>query len=91
MKAMLEGKEVDVTLVGPPDTPLDESLLDPAVEPILKYFRFSHLPAFLAEVSIRFASLAILIVGTLPRCAERTVALRKLLESKDAAVRACLP
>lgn len=30
-------------------------------------------------------------VTTLPRSAERTVALRKLLESKDAAVRAALP
>jgi hypothetical protein len=37
-----------------------------------------------------FSSLADHIVATLPRSAERTVALRKLLESKDAAVRAAI-
>jgi hypothetical protein len=39
-------------------------------------------------VSMQFAMLATNIVETLPRNPERTVALRKLLEAKDAAVRA---
>lgn len=59
-------------------------------EPILRFFAFAHLPPHLQEVSKPFAELADIIM-TLPRSAERTVALRKLLESKDAAVRARLP
>jgi hypothetical protein len=61
-----------------------------ADEPILRFFAFSHLPPMLQNVSQPFAALAGEIVKT-PRSAERTVALRKLLESKDAAVRASLP
>jgi hypothetical protein len=41
-------------------------------------------------VSKPFCELARHLVETLPRNAERTVALRKLLEGKDAAVRASL-
>lgn len=60
-------------------------------EPMLRYFEFSHLkPGPLQETSVRFHHLASLLVTTLPRSPERTVALRKLLESKDAAVRAAL-
>lgn len=59
-------------------------------EHILQFFSFDHLPAHLREVSEPFSGLAHLIVNTLPRNPERTVALRKLLESKDAAVRAKL-
>jgi hypothetical protein len=56
--------------------------------PILRYFHYSHLPPTLRTVSAPFCALASLIVETLPQNAERTVALRKLLEAKDAAVRA---
>lgn len=59
-------------------------------DPILKYFNYEHLPPRLQGVSAQFHLLAHWIVGSLPRCPERTVALRKLLESKDAAVRAAL-
>lgn len=59
-------------------------------EPILQFFTFSHLPKPLQEVSEPFGTLALTIVAQLPRNQERTVALRKLLESKDAAVRAKL-
>lgn len=59
-------------------------------EQIIRFFRFKHLPAHLQEMSKPFADLAIIILGSAPRCPERTVALRKLLEGKDAAVRACL-
>ena len=58
------------------------------VEPIMQFFDYGHLPESLKEVSRHFHTLAHVIVSTLPRNAERTVALRKLLESKDAAVRA---
>jgi hypothetical protein len=60
------------------------------VEPILQFFSYAHLPPNLATVSRPFAELAKQIVETLPRNAERTVSLRKLLEAKDAAVRALL-
>lgn len=59
-------------------------------EPIMKFFAYSHLPEKLRVVSQPFCELAERIHDTLPRSAERTVALRKLLESKDAAVRAAL-
>lgn len=59
-------------------------------EPIMKFFKWEHLPAGLQLVSKPFGLLADEIIRTLPRNAERTVALRKLLEAKDAAVRAAL-
>lgn len=61
-----------------------------ANEPILQFFQFDHLPPHLQEVSARFWDVACAVVATLPRNPERTVALRKLLEAKDAAVRARL-
>jgi len=59
-------------------------------EPLLQFFTFEHLKPELREVSAAFAGLAKRIVDTLPRNPERTVALRKLLEAKDCAVRAKL-
>ncbi|MBF8297396.1 MAG: hypothetical protein HW395_53 [candidate division NC10 bacterium] len=59
-------------------------------EHIMQFFAFAHLPEHLQAVSVPFATLATEIVATLPRNPERTVALRKLLEAKDAAVRARL-
>ena len=59
-------------------------------EHILQFFSYQHLPANLAEVSAPFAEMAARIVDKLPRNPERTVALRKLLEAKDAAVRCAL-
>ncbi|MCA8979416.1 MAG: hypothetical protein KDC14_05280 [Planctomycetes bacterium] len=55
---------------------------------IMQFFAYGHLPPPMAEVSRPFAELAERIESTLPRNPERTVALRKLLEAKDAAVRA---
>jgi hypothetical protein len=72
----------------------------PPADHILQFFAYAHLPAHLQAVSKPFGDLARIIVadgempeGTavqfpLPRNPERTVALRKLLEAKDAAVRA---
>lgn len=56
--------------------------------PILRYFHYKHLPEPLQSVSSAFYTLAVFIVDALPQNAERTVALRKLLEAKDAGVRA---
>jgi hypothetical protein len=71
---------------------------------ILQFFGYAHLPPHLQAVSRPFCELAHAIVSgdnivesgsvtlgpPLPRNPERTVALRKLLESKDAAVRALI-
>lgn len=62
-----------------------------AADPILRYFHYAHLPPKLQATSKAFFDLARQIVETVPRNAERTVALRKLLEAKDAGVRANLP
>jgi len=59
-------------------------------EPLLQFFAYAHLPAHLQVVSKPFGDLAQSIVESLPRNPERTVALRKLLEAKDCAVRALL-
>lgn len=74
--------------VGETTEPLAASV--DVVEPIMQFFAYDHLPATLQAVSKHFGQLAQLIVTTLPRNAERTVALRKLLEAKDAGVRAIL-
>jgi hypothetical protein len=57
-------------------------------EPLMRWFKYGHLREDLKQISMQFANLAIWMVSELPRNAERTVALRKLLEAKDAAVRA---
>jgi hypothetical protein len=57
-------------------------------EPLLQFFEYAHLPLVLADVSRPFCELASWIVTTVPSNAERAVALRKLLEAKDCAVRA---
>lgn len=57
---------------------------------IIQFFAYEHLPPHLQEISAPFAELAQKIVTLLPDNAERSTALRKLLESKDCAVRARL-
>jgi hypothetical protein len=57
-------------------------------EHIMQFFAYSHLPERLQAVSKPFGLLADQIINSTPASPERTVALRKLLESKDAAVRA---
>ena len=61
----------------------------PSTTALLRYFEYSHLPPRLQEVSREFAALAAFI-EQLPPGPETTTAMRKLLESKDCAVRAAL-
>jgi len=56
-------------------------------EPLLEFFAFEHLPGMLQEVSRPFSELAQKMVKNLPANCERKEMLRKLLESKDCAVR----
>jgi hypothetical protein len=60
------------------------------VDPMMQFFRYEHLPEHLQAMSRPFGVLARQLVENLPRNPERTVALRKLLEAKDCAVRALL-
>lgn len=55
---------------------------------LLQFFVYDHLPEHLQLVSKPFSDLAHTLVVSLPKNPERTTALRKLLESKDCAVRA---
>ncbi len=71
--------------------PVEFSPSQIAADPLLHFFHFAHLPPVLQRTSRSFFELARFIVDTIPRNAERTVALRKLLEAKDCAVRANLP
>ena len=57
---------------------------------LMQFFEYAHLPTHLQEISKPFGELAKLITEILPENAERTTALRKLLEAKDCAVRAKL-
>jgi hypothetical protein len=61
------------------------------MDDLLRFFAYEHLPANLQSVSKQFHDLAHNIVDLNPADKrEATVALRKLLEAKDAAVRAFL-
>lgn len=71
---------------SPPEYPSPE----PNGEPMMRYFTYSHLPGELQRISKLFHVTALAVVLAMPRSAERTVALRKLLEAKDAAVRAAV-
>jgi hypothetical protein len=57
-------------------------------EPMVKWFSYMHLPEDLREVSYQFYKLALDLCSLVEAGPERTVSLRKLLEAKDAAVRA---
>jgi hypothetical protein len=57
---------------------------------ILEYFSYQHLPAHLQDISKPFCDLARLVESTGNDPRETAVALRKLLEAKDAAVRSAL-
>ena len=55
---------------------------------MMKWFAYEHLPDHLAAVSKQFHDVADYTCQMIEPGPERTVALRKLLEAKDAAVRA---
>jgi hypothetical protein len=65
-------------------------IMEKPEERMLKWFAFGHLPQHLQDVSKPFSELASTVVAECESGPERTVALRKLLEAKDAAVRAKL-
>lgn len=68
-------------------SPTEEALL---LEPNLQFFSFAHLPQHLQEVSKPFCDLAWQVVESLPANDQRRLCIERLLEAKDAAVRARL-
>ena len=67
-----------------------EKIANPSSERMLKWFEYDHLQQPLKKVSSYFFVLAQDLCASCEPGPERTVALRKLLEAKDAAVRAKL-
>ena len=64
--------------------------MHPAIGHVLRFFDYVHLPPKLQAISKPFCDLAQQVAARAPKSQETTVALRKLLEAKDAAVRAAL-
>ena len=60
------------------------------MSPILRFFTYGHLSPYLQRVSQPYHAMAMMLEEELPDGPEKSVALRKLLESKDAAVRAAV-
>jgi hypothetical protein len=88
-------EQVDISRVAATNAihpaPIEFTTAQLVCDPILRYFHYAHLPMALRGTSMAFCALAASIIESIPRNAERTVALRKLLEAKDAAVRANIP
>lgn len=79
---------IDVAAIGDPRR--DYAKRPEDGEQLMRFFAYSHLKPELQLISKPFGELA-MWVCTLPRNPERTTCLRKLLEAKDCAVRACVP
>lgn len=62
----------------------------PSVRAVLNWFAYDHLPEHLRPFSAECCRTARFMVEWLPDSPELTVGLRKLLEAKDAFVRAAL-
>lgn len=60
----------------------------PEIRTVMQFFEFSHLPVNLQYISSPFYDLAQSIHETLPNNEQKIMALHKLLEAKDCAVRA---
>lgn len=67
-----------------------EDEMNDGKERMLRWFQYEHLKPEMQAVSKPFSDLAHQLVLNLAAGPERTVTLRKLLESKDCAVRAYL-
>lgn len=57
---------------------------------IMQFFAYKHLPTHLRDASKLFCELAEYVQMYFPDGAEKSVCLRKILEAKDAGVRAVL-
>jgi hypothetical protein len=80
--------KLTVNVVPACDAALTVNVVPACGDRMLKLFAYGHLPPQLQAASQPFFALAHDIVDTVPAGPERTVGLRKLLEAKDAIVRA---
>jgi hypothetical protein len=78
-----------IMTIGPESAEL-KIAVENTTEQIMQFFEYEHLPVHLQEVAEPFRDLARAVIRRVPRNPERTVALRKMLEAKDAAVRAVI-
>jgi len=69
---------------------MESPKLPVAPSPILKYFKYEHLPEHLQSISKSFCTLALEMEDALTASAEKSAGMRKLLEAKDCFVRANL-
>ena len=89
LRAWLPSPTVDSDTPAVEDPLANEKLR--AVYPTLRFFEYAHLPERLREVSKSFCVLAYQVASEPDgSTTETSVALRKLLEAKDAAVRAAI-
>lgn len=58
--------------------------------PLIRWFAYSHLPEGLQRVSEPFSTLAVEMINRCGRGPQLDVAMQRLLEAKDAAVRAAI-
>jgi hypothetical protein len=65
-------------------------VIDADQDSMLQWFAYKHLPPHLQEASKVFYDLAYRVATTTKPGRERSVCLRKLVEAKDAGVRAAL-
>lgn len=63
---------------------------NPAIDNLLRFFEYDHLPEELQKISAPFRDVAVKMAKELPQSPELTAGLRKLLEAKDCFVRARL-
>lgn len=68
----------------------DQTEHHPATVHVMSMFSYDHLPEDLRDYSRECADLASLMYNQLPSSPELTVGLRKLLEAKDAFIRAAV-
>lgn len=81
MEFSAAGQDARSRCVFQRETKMDEDRM-------MKWFAYAHLPQDLQPVSMVFHTAARELLNRLDPGPERTVAFRKLLEAKDAAVRA---
>jgi hypothetical protein len=60
------------------------------MDKLIQFFEYKHLPEGLQRISMNYYNLAVWMLENLPKNAESTVAMRKLLEAKDCAVRSTI-
>jgi hypothetical protein len=61
-----------------------------AVKNFLQFFQYGHLPNQTCHLVKKFHDMALHLIEVLPSNPESTVAMRKLMEAKDCAVRSVL-